>query len=62
MFGVILSRGEDPEKIELYKNEELPVFEKMCADLGDKYLMGTDEITQLDIHCAPFWEIIYLMD
>lgn len=63
MFGVILSRGEDDEKIELYKKEELPLFEKMCADAGDgKYLMGTDEITQLDVHVAPFWEIIYLFD
>ena len=62
MFGVILSRGQDDEKIELYKSEELPAFEKMCADAGGKFLMGTDEITQLDIHVAPFWEIIYLMD
>ena len=46
-FGVILSRGQDDEKINLYKNETLPAFEKMCADAGGKWLMGTDEITQL---------------
>ena len=62
MFGVILSRGEDDEKINLYKSETLPMFEQMCAEAGDKWLMGADEITQLDIHCGAMWDIIFLMD
>ena len=61
-FGVILSRGEDDEKITLYKNETLPAFEKMCADAGGKWLMGTDEITQLDLAFGAMWDIIFLMD
>ena len=40
----------------------MSVFEKMCADANSKWLMGTDEITQLDIHCGAMWEITYLMD
>ena len=62
MFGVILSRGEDDEKINLYKAETLPLFEKMATETGGKWLMGTDEITQLDIHCGAMWDIIFLMD
>ncbi len=62
MFGVILSRGEDVEKINKYKEETLPVFEQMCKDADGKFLFGTDDLTQLDIHCGPMWEIIYLFD
>ena len=32
----------------------------MCAEADGKFLLGTDEPTALDIHCAPFWEIMYL--
>jgi len=34
----------------------------MCTEANGKFLLGTDEPTLLDIHCAPFWEIIYLWD
>ena len=62
IFPMILSRGQDVEKIEKYKNETLPIYEKMCTEANGKFLMGTDELTGLDIHCAPFWEMLYLMD
>ena len=33
----------------------------MASDAKDgKFLMGSDDITALDIHCAPMWEIMYL--
>ena len=61
-FPMIHSRGEDVEKINKYKNECLPLFEEMCAEANGKFLFGTDEITMLDIHAAPFFELFYLMD
>lgn len=62
MFGVVLSRGEDVEKINKYKEETLPIFEAMCTEANGKFLLGTDELTLLDIHCAPMWEIVYLFE
>lgn len=62
MFGLILSRGQDVEKILKYKNETLPVFEAMATEANGKFLLGTDDLTQLDIHCGPMWEIVYLME
>ena len=62
MFGVILSRGQDAEKILKYKTETLPAFEAMATEANGKFLLGTDEITQLDIHCGPLWEIIFLFE
>ena len=38
------------------------MFEEMCAEANGKFLFGTDEITMLDVHCAPFFELFYLMD
>ena len=54
---VMHSRGEDEVKIQAMK-ESLSKhndFAKRAA--GGKWLMGTDEPTMLDIHCAPQWEI-----
>ena len=62
MFAVILSRGQDVEKINKYKEETLPIFEQMCTLISGKFLFGTDELTMLDIHCASMWEIIYLFE
>lgn len=62
MFGVVLSRGEDDEKINAYKTDTLPVFEKMCTEAGGKWLMGTDDPTHLDITFGSMWDIIFLMD
>ena len=62
LFPMILSRGQDVEKLQKYKEETLPIYEKMCTEANGKYLLGTDEPTLLDIHCAPFWEIVYLWD
>ena len=62
MFGVILSRGQNAEKIAKYKAETLPEFEAMATEANGKFLFGTDDLTQLDIHCAPLWEIIFLFE
>ena len=33
----------------------------MCPEIGsDKWLMGTDDITQLDIHCGAQWDFIFV--
>ena len=60
LIAVVLSRGQDAEKIATYKEQALPVYEAMCTAANGKFLMGTDDITQLDIHVGPFWEIMYL--
>ena len=61
LFGVVLSRGQDVEKILKYKQETLPVFEEWCTQANGKFLFGTDDLTLLDIHCGPMFEIMYLM-
>mmetsp|Transcript_40756 Transcript_40756/g.53467 ORF Transcript_40756/g.53467 Transcript_40756/m.53467 type:complete len:112 (+) Transcript_40756:390-725(+) len=62
LFPMVLSRGQDVEKLQKYKEETLPIYEQMCTEANGKFLLGTDEPTLLDIHCAPFWEIVYLWD
>lgn len=62
MLPMILSKGLDVEKITTYKEKALPIYEKMCADANDKWLMGTDEITALDIHCGSILELAYLFE
>ena len=34
----------------------------MCKKAGNKWLLGTDEPTMLDIHCGAFWDMIYCRD
>ena len=60
MFPMILSRGQDVEKIMAYKNNALPIYEKMCTEANGKFLLGTDDITALDIHVASILELAYL--
>jgi glutathione S-transferase len=54
---VMHSRGEDPVKLDAMRDmiSKHNDFAKRAA--GGKWLMGTDEPTMLDIHCAPQWEI-----
>ena len=52
-FGMYLSRYADMEKIDTYVREGVPLVEAMCPEIGStKWLMGTDELTQLDVHCG----------
>ena len=40
----------------------MPRIEEMCDAAGeDKWLMGTDSITQLDISCGAIWDSFYVM-
>ena len=61
-FPMLMSRGTDVEKINAHKESSLPVWEQWATEANGKFLMGGDEITMLDIHCAPFWEMFYLME
>lgn len=55
------SRGTDNVIIDKFGAEGLPAWEALCAKAtGDKWLFGTDEPTLLDVHTAPFMELIYL--
>ena len=62
MFGIIMARGTDVEGIQKYKDETLPLYEQMCTEAAGKFLMGTEDLTALDIHIAPFWEMIFLYE
>ena len=61
MHQIVLTRGLDVEKILKYKEETLPIFEAMCTEIAGKFLLGTDDLTLLDIHVGPMWEIMYLL-
>ena len=61
-FPMILSRGQDVEKIMTFKNQVLPVLDKMATEANGKFLFGTDELTALDIHCASLMELAYLFE
>ena len=45
-----------------YKNDVLPLYEQWVTEANGKYLLGTDEITMLDIHCGSLMEGIYLWE
>ena len=61
-IGLLNSCGLNEEKVQKFQNESLPFFEEMCKTAGDKWLMGTDDLTLLDIHCGPMWEKIYVAE
>jgi len=54
------SVGTDPNTIDKFGAELLPIWEAMCAKYSDdKWLFGTSEPTLLDVHTAPFFEILF---
>ena len=60
IFGMFLSRYQDNEKIDAYLAVGVPYVEEMCPEIGsNKWLMGTDEITQLDVHAGAQWDFLY---
>ena len=61
-WDVYNSRHEDEEKLKAFKEKALSKFEEMCKKAGDKWLLGTDEPTMLDIHCAGMWDMVYARD
>ena len=52
--------AEDKEALEKFRDTGLTKFEEMCIKAGDKWLLGTDEPTLLDIYAGSSWEIMYL--
>jgi len=60
MWGAVANGGNDVEKINIYKEETLPVFDAMCAEANGKFLMGTDDLTLLDTHIGPMWEGLFM--
>lgn len=61
-FALFMSRFQDEEKINAYIEGAVPLVEAMCEVAGsDKWLMGTTEMTQLDVHCGAQWDFIYTM-
>jgi len=48
-------------KVDEFVQGAVPIMEAMCPDIGsNKWLMGTDELTQLDIHCGAMWDAVYV--
>ena len=52
----------DAQGIKCFNETTIPEFEKMCKDADGKWLMGTDDITQLDIWVGAIFEFYYLAD
>ena len=48
--------------IKKFNEETIPAFEKMCKETNGKWLMGTDDLTMLDIHAGSFFEMFYIVD
>jgi len=60
IFKMFLSRYEDTQIIDAYLEEAVPLIEKMCPEVGsDKWLMGTDELTQLDVHAGAMMDFTF---
>ena len=58
-FGVIVARYQDEEKITKFLDEVLPIYEKWCEDANGKYLLGTDDVTLVDVHCGGIWDSMF---
>ena len=58
-WEVYSSRHEDVEKLEAFKTHGLAKYEEICKKAGDKWLLGTEEPTLLDIHHGAMWDLIY---
>ncbi len=59
-FPMLMSRFQNMEAIDKYLEEGVPQVEAMCPDIGStKWLFGTDELTQLDVHVGAMWDCIY---
>ena len=57
-FQVMKTRGRDEDISEKFA-EVYPKLNDLAAPAArGKWLAGTDEPTMVDIHCAPFWEIM----
>mmetsp|Transcript_13282 Transcript_13282/g.18100 ORF Transcript_13282/g.18100 Transcript_13282/m.18100 type:complete len:124 (+) Transcript_13282:1-372(+) len=61
LFGVWLSRYQDLEKVDGYVSVAIPYNEALCPEVGsDKWLMGTDEMTLLDVYCGAMWDFFFV--
>jgi len=59
MFAPYMTRYADPEAMQKMVNA-VQIWESWVAEAGEgKYLMGTDEITLLDIYCGAFWDGLF---
>ena len=50
------------EGIAKFVDEIIPEMEKMCKAAKGGWLMGTKDITMLDIWCGAWWEFMYMAD
>ena len=48
------------EDLDNFIANTLPEWEAMVTETEGDWLMGTDDITQLDIWVAPCWELLFL--
>jgi glutathione S-transferase len=58
-FAVVISRYEDEEKINTFVENILPKYEEACTNANGKYLMGTDDVTFIDIYVAGIWDTMF---
>ena len=59
-FGIYFAKYSAGEAMDKYVANAVPWNEALCPEVGsDKWLFGTDEITQLDIHIGAQWDFVY---
>ena len=61
-FSVNASRNYDSMKNYFLKIFKVSWHEKMAELSEGKYLLRSDEVTLLDIHVAPVWETLYVLN
>lgn len=55
-----LYKARHDEAEQLYEFKKcLAEYEGWCKEKGEKWLLGTNEPTELDIHCGVMWDLIY---
>ena len=57
----MFSRFTDHEKQDQFLNETVPMNEQMIEQAGEgKWLMGTDDLTLLDLMVGACWDLIFV--
>ena len=60
-YAMNMSRFQDVEKIDAFVAENVPWYENLIETAGDgNWLMGTEDLTLLDIYCGAVWDYFYV--
>lgn len=57
-----MTRGEDSQKIDSFAKQGLINMEQICADANGGWLSGEEQPNFMDVHCAPWLEMLCLFE